>query len=149
MGDFNAKIGLNSDIKKCVGKHLVDRLTNLNGEKMMKFVEGNNLKIPSTFLKNQSVKKWTWKAQNEQMKNEIDHLIINDTRVVINVKVLADFAFSSDHKMSRSSPKLPKRVKYLNYSKQNRTNLTNYIIPTHKQREAGELLIERIQKSNF
>ncbi len=148
MGDFNAKIGNDSTFKRCIGEHTVG-ITNANGRRLINFAEANNLKAVSTFFKKKHSRKWTWKSPNGKVRNEIDHLLTNNARVVINAEVLSSFAFLSDHRICRCTFKIQdknkSRNKYLNKAE----NFSNLVIPVHMVEEANNILADKLNKSSF
>ena len=70
-------------------------------------------------------------------KNEIDHLLINDMRMVENVECLPSFKFPSDYRIIRSSLKIQRRTRYKNYKKKSFAK-TRQDYPTKKQEKRGK-----------
>jgi len=106
----------------------------------IKFPE--NPLLSGSFFKKKEIKKWTWISLNREVKNEIDHLLINDMSLVKDVKVLQKFEFASDHRMCRCTLKIPKRIKYKTYLKSNKTG--SVMVPLSKIHEARDYLKEKL-----
>jgi len=113
MGDWNGKIGRNNPGNVSVGKYVIG-IRNEAGERILELANTNNLKVANTFLKKRPEKKWTWIAPDKVTKNEIDHLLINDMRIVKNCQVLARFEFDSDHRVCRCQIQVENRIRYRN-----------------------------------
>lgn len=110
MGDFNAKIGTNTNGSASVEPYGLG-IRSCEGIRLVEFSKRNKLKIVNTFFKKREAQKWTWVASNIRVKNEIDHCLINDKSVVEDHSVLARFEFSSYHGVSRSAFQIPHRPK--------------------------------------
>lgn len=146
MGDFNAKIGTDISPSVNLGKYRIGN-TNDSGVRLVEFAMLNNLKIAESFFKSKANKKWTWKAPDGLTKNEIDHLLINDMRVVTKVATIASFNFPSDHRMVRCNIRLPRRARYYNYQRKKLKSVLN--IPPHKIDAANAEIRDRIRDSKF
>ncbi len=77
-------------------------------------------------------------------QNEIDHFLSNDSRVVINFKVLNNFQFSSNHRVGIAIIKIPSRIKYKNYRNNTTQNTNKWKIPKHKETAATEVLDQKL-----
>ena len=116
MGDWNSKIGQGEEIRGIIGPYGLGE-QNQNGEKMIEFAGSQNLKIANNFFKKHKKLKWTWMSPDSKTKNEIDHLLINDMRIVENVVCLPSFKFPSDHRITRATLKFEKRMRYKNFKR--------------------------------
>ena len=88
MGDLNAKIGINSDIKETsTGKFGLEN-RNDRGTRLVDFATYNNLKIANTFFKKRDKKRWTWRSPNDRTRNEIDYILTD------NLKNMTDTSYS-------------------------------------------------------
>lgn len=96
MGDLNAKIGAGV-AKSCLG-NFAGEDSNENGLMAINFLERGNLKVASSFFRKKAKSRWTWQAPNGVTRNEIDHLCIDDIRVVENVETISIARFNSDHR---------------------------------------------------
>lgn len=114
MGDWNSKVGQEAAIEGIKGPYGIGEM-NENGERMIEFAGSHNLKIANTFFNKDKKLKWTWMSPDGQIRNEIDHILINDLRIVSNVVCLPAFVFPSDHRIVRSTLNIKKRRRYGNY----------------------------------
>ncbi len=135
MGDFNAKIGKSDRINLGVGPELIGE-SNKNGAKLITFSNKNNLKIANTFFRKKANKRWTWASPDGLTRNEIDHLLTDNLGMVIDVKPISNFHFSSDHRPIVCKIRLAPR----RYQKLVKANLIGKMIPVHKRQEAENLL---------
>lgn len=145
MGDWNAKIGASESGVNNIGKYGLG-VRNKNGERLIEFCLNNNLKVANTFFQKKIKEKWTWRSPNNITKNEIDHMLCNDMRIVKDVSVLTGFKFSSDHRMCRSTIVIKERAKYRNCKKKEKT--MERTIPTHRMEEAREFLSSQLSNLN-
>ena len=92
MGDLNAKVG--SDNMYC------DRCgtRNENGERLIGFCNMNDFVIGGTLFPHQDIHKLTWCSPNGRDKNQIDHLMTNDTwkRSLLDVRMKRGADVGSD-----------------------------------------------------
>ena len=77
MGDANAKLGKEDVYNDVSGKHTLHELLNRNGEMLLEFALGNNLKVMSTQFQHKKIHKRTWLAPDQRTLNHIDH-VMND-----------------------------------------------------------------------
>ncbi len=70
------------------------------------------MKADTALFKEKPNRKMTWKSSNDKIKNEIDHLLVNDARVAINSEVTVSFAFPSDHRICRCTVKIQDIIKF-------------------------------------
>ena len=108
----------------------------------MSLAKTHNLKIANTLFVKKTQWKWTWESPDGRTKNEIDHFLINDARIVCNSEILSRFKFSSDHRIGRCRLKIPNRAKFKNYYKMKPKGKT--IIPLHKKQEALDSLSKEL-----
>ena len=80
----------------------------------------------------------TWVSLNNKVKNEIDHLLINNLTIMKNSEILSRFEFSSDHRIGRCCLQIPKRSEYKKWK--NKSTTKKMIIPIHKTSDAGKFL---------
>jgi len=79
---------------------------NENEDKLIEFASRNDLKIANTFFLKKHKLKWTWISPDSKTKNEIDHFLINDNRVINNIVCMPSFKFPSDHRLVRATLKV-------------------------------------------
>ncbi len=91
MGDFNAKIGRESNYLVTAGNFSSGETTNENGELLVKFAEKNRLKITNTFYKKRASKKSTSQSPDKNRRNETDYFLANDLSIVKDVTFLKSF----------------------------------------------------------
>ncbi len=87
MGDFNVKVGQNMINELSVGK-FAQGGTNENGESLVNLANKLKLSVAPSLYKKKCARKWTWKSPDGHTKNEIDHILVNDTRIVTNVEMI-------------------------------------------------------------
>jgi Reverse transcriptase (RNA-dependent DNA polymerase) len=114
MGDFNAKIGSRAQHEDDVMGSFGTGTRNLRGERLIRFCRENRLFITNTMFKKRSIRKWTWMSPDLKTKNEIDFFLTADKSNVLNVSVLNQFDFSSDHRMVRMVLRLKTKFKKFN-----------------------------------
>jgi len=149
MGDWNAKVGRSNWQSQIMGP-FGSGSKNENGEKLIKFATTNNLKITGSYFKKKMSRRWTWISPDKYTKNEIDHFLINDMRIVKDGAVLNTVSFSSDHRLCRTSLHVPYRVKYKNYRKVgNGAYTNNHIIPQDKITEANLFMKDQLNKTKW
>ncbi|XP_063391796.1 uncharacterized protein LOC134677293 [Cydia fagiglandana] len=103
MGDFNGKIGTQQQGEEAtIGNYGIGK-RNGNGERVVSMAKENNLALLSSFFKNKPERKWTWKSPDGVYKNEIDHIATNQRKVFMNVEVINQFNFYTNHRMVRAT----------------------------------------------
>ena len=120
MGDFNAHVGREREgIEAVLGAHGMGE-RNTEGERLLDFAVGNNLAIMNTFHAHRESHKWTWYRWNGEVgsyteKSMIDLIMVNDKRIVNDVKSIPSVSLDSDHrlllgKFNLESPERPRRI---------------------------------------
>lgn len=79
--------------------------------------------------------RWTWKSPDGNTRNEIDHLLTNNIRIIKNNTVLTDFSFSSDHRPVKVLVDLPIDAPIPKYGN-NQSQFRNLAIPIYARGEA-------------
>lgn len=101
MGDFNGQIGkrrTNED--KVLGPHTTGK-RNDNGQRLINFALENNLRIMNSYYKRNLNRKWTWVSPNGKIRNEIDYIITNKPRLFLNINIVNQFNYNTDHRLLR------------------------------------------------
>ncbi len=118
----------------------MERVRNERGRDLEEFTEICNLKIANIFAKQKMKRKWTWISPNFKVRNEMDHILVNDLSVIKNVATLSRFGYPSDHRISRGEIVILKRSRYKNFKKQREEG--KWIIPV-KSNKKNERRIRR------
>lgn len=143
MGDFNAKVGTNSEVwRGIVGKHGLGE-ENERGERLLNFCASNNLVVTNTwFEQRKRQRKWTWISPDGRTKNLIDFILVNK-RWKSSVLSCRSFAadVGSDHKLVLAKVKLrlkaagrKERVKCYNLDKLGDTTVKEQFMATIQSR---------------
>ncbi|CAH2217995.1 jg18738 [Pararge aegeria aegeria] len=90
---------MNSE-RKLVGPHSSGKRNN-NGQRLIDFAHEHNLFIMNTFYKIKANRKWTWISSNGNVKNEIDFIMTNKPKLFMDVSVINQLSFYTDHRMVR------------------------------------------------
>ncbi|CAG4989662.1 unnamed protein product [Colias eurytheme] len=118
MGDFNSQIGQRRKHEnKIIGPYATGN-RNDNGQRFINYALEHNLHIMNTFYKRKQERKWTWESPNGQIKNEIDFITTNKPKLFLNVEVLNNFNFFTDHRLLRGQL-------HLNAPKNSRKHIQN------------------------
>ena len=80
LGDANAKLGKEDAYNEVSGKHTLHELSNRNGEMLLEFELGNNLKVMSTQFQHKKIHKGTWPAPDQRTPNQTDHVMISSEK---------------------------------------------------------------------
>jgi len=80
LGDANAKLGKEDVYNEVSGKHTLHELSNSNGQMLLEFALGNNLKVMSTQFQHKKIHKGTWLAPDQMTRNQIDDVLINSEK---------------------------------------------------------------------
>ncbi|KAI8428464.1 hypothetical protein MSG28_007275 [Choristoneura fumiferana] len=103
VGDFNAKIGYPKPEENMImGKYGYGN-RNGRGERLIQYASEYKLSIMNTFFKKKPSRKWTWMSPNQKIRNEIDYVLTNIPKSVMNVDILNVVNFPSDHRLLRCS----------------------------------------------
>lgn len=100
------------------------------------------MKIINTFFKKLTNKNLTWRSPNGIIKNETDHFLINDSRIVLGYEILSKFQMVSDHGIARVKIKFEIKSRTANpnkYKYKQKSIANKYLMPTHKIKEANNL----------
>ena len=133
MGDFNAKVGGQTNTSEratgCFG--LGHR--NERGDTLVEWATSNNFKIMNTQFQKKAGRRWTRRSPDGHTKNEIDYIMTDNPWMVTDVTVINRINIESDHNMVMDSIKLNTRAerrKLLN--KNTRIRVDTQMIGTKK-----------------
>jgi len=112
LGDANAKLGKEDVYNEVSRKQTLHKLWNRNGEMLLEFALGNNLKVMSTQFQHKKIHKGTWLAPDQRTLNQIDHVMISSEKkeLVEDVRTMRGLHIHSDHYLLNIilNQKLPK-----------------------------------------
>ena len=99
MGDFNIKIGEGRQ-DLLVGPHWLGN-RNERGDVLMEWCEEKELVITNTWFKQHKRRLFTWKSPDEQTRNQIDYILINQRfrNAVKSCKTYPSADCNSDHNL--------------------------------------------------
>ncbi|VDP20660.1 unnamed protein product [Schistosoma margrebowiei] len=111
MGDLNAKVGIdNTAYEDIIGRHgLGER--NENGERFANLYAFNKSVIGGTTFLHKRIHKATWISPDHITENQIDHIVINKSRRIMeDVRTRRGADIASDHHLvvAKMKPKLKK-----------------------------------------
>ncbi|KAF0682285.1 craniofacial development protein 2-like, partial [Aphis craccivora] len=78
LGDLNAKVGREEIYQPTIGRESLYDKSNDNGTRLINFCMTNGLTLSSTYFPRKDIYKQTWIAPNRGVKNQIDHIIIQN-----------------------------------------------------------------------
>ena len=111
IGDLNAKVGRsNEGREKTMGKNGCGEM-NENGERLADICGLNDLVIGGTIFEHKEIHKLTWISPDGNVKNQIDHVLINGRwkHSLHNVTVKRGADVASDHHLLLATVKLQLR----------------------------------------
>jgi exonuclease III len=149
LGDVNAKLGKEPAYQKITGKHTLHEETNRNGEFLCDFAAANNMIVMSTQFQHKQIHKGTWRSPDHNIINQIDHVLVDQTKkdIIEDVRSLRGPNIDSDHFLVKTTlkqrlPNIYKR-KPTPTTKWNKTNLQS---PT-KLRQYRTLLHNKLENT--
>ena len=133
MGDFNAKVGGQTNTSEratgCFG--LGQR--NDRGDTLVEWATSNNLMIMNTQFQKKTGTIWTWTSPEGHTKNEIDYIMTDRPSMVTDVTVINRINIGSDHRMVMGSITLNTRAEMGTLlNKNTRTRVDTHMIGTKK-----------------
>ena len=81
LGDFNAKLGREDNLKLTVGNESLDQDNIDNGIRIVKLATSKNLVVKSTMFLHQNIHKYTWTSPDGKTHNQIYHILIDKRRL--------------------------------------------------------------------
>lgn len=113
LGDFNARVGSNTNAwPDVLGPHGVGSM-NDNGQRLLELCTSHKLCIPSSFVEGSIWSKMTWQHPRSKRWHQLDHVIIQKTHLqdLTHVRSMHSADCDTDHSLVRSKIKLnPKRI---------------------------------------
>lgn len=99
MGDFNAKVGREEMYQPTIGRESLHHKSNDNGTRLIYFYMTNGLMLSSTYFPKNDIYKQIWVLPNQVVKNQIDHIMIQNKQkgCIQNVRCYRDADADSDH----------------------------------------------------
>ena len=80
LGYFNAKVGRDNIFKPTIGNEILHQDNNDNGVRIVNFATSKNLVLKSTMFPHRDIYKHTWTSPDGKTHNQIDHILIGDSR---------------------------------------------------------------------
>ena len=102
MGDFNAKVGMRNGDELRVGSYGFGQ-RNPRGQRLVDFLEKEDLYLMNSFFQKRPVKKWTWMSPDGSTRNEIDFIMTTKKRIFSDVSVISKVKTGSDHRIVRGT----------------------------------------------
>ena len=133
MGDFNAKVGGQTNTSERVTEWFGLGQRNERGDTLVEWATSKNFKIMNTQFQKKAGRRWTWRSPDGNTKNEIDYIKTDKPSMVTDVTVINRVNIGSDHRMVMGSITLNTRAerrKLLN--KNTRTRVDTQMIETKK-----------------
>ena len=133
MGDFNAKVGGQTNTSERVIGCFGLGQRNERGDTLVEWATSKNFKIMNTQFQKNAGRRWTWISPDGNTKNEIDYIMTDKPSMVTDVTVTNRVNIGSDHRMVMGSITLNTRAerrKLLN--KNARTRVDTQMIGTKK-----------------
>ncbi len=112
MGDFNARVGTDSDVWNCIGSHGVGKM-NDNGLLLLEMCDELDLCITNTMFKHKGDHTTTWMHPRSKQWHLIDYVITRkrDMKDVCNVMSFHNSECWTDHALVRTKVKFQIRPK--------------------------------------
>jgi hypothetical protein len=77
LGDFNAKVGIESIFRPTVGNESLHQDSNDSGVRIVNFATSKNLVVKNTMFQHRNIHKYTCTSPDMQTHNQIDHILID------------------------------------------------------------------------
>ena len=108
MGDFNARVGKNSDVwKDVLGKHGVGKC-NDNGRLLLEFCSELGMTITNSLFQQKDRYKTTWRHPRSKHWHLLDYILVRqkDRSDVLHTRVLPSADCDTDHRLVRAKVRL-------------------------------------------
>jgi endonuclease/exonuclease/phosphatase family metal-dependent hydrolase len=80
LGDLNAKLGMESILKPTIGNESLQKISNDNGVRVVKFAASKNLIVKSTMFPHRNIHKFARISPDGKTQSQIDHILISRKR---------------------------------------------------------------------
>jgi hypothetical protein len=77
FSDFNVKVGGDYTFKLTIGNESLQKISNVNGVRVVNFATSRNLVVKSTVFPHCNIHKYAWTSPEGKAHNQIDHVLIN------------------------------------------------------------------------
>ena len=135
MGDFNARVGRDSNTWKCLGRHGVGKM-NSNGLLLLQLCEEFDLRIANTCFQHKGDHITTWMHPRSKTWHLIDYIIVRNRDIsdVCNVKSFHGCECWTDHALVRAKLhiKVVPKSRHYNYKVPKRLNISKLADPNVK-----------------
>jgi len=109
IGDLNAQVGQEEELRPDSGRFSAHQHTNENGLRLIDFATSKNMAIRSTFFQHSFQYRYTWRSP-QQTESQIDHILIDGRHFsdITDVRTYRGANIDSDHYlvMVKLRPKL-------------------------------------------
>ena len=106
MGDFNAKVGGQTNTsERATGCFGMDQ-RNERGDTLLEWVTSKNFKIMNKQFQKNVERRWTWRSSDGHTRNEIDYIMTDK----LSMTVINRVTIGSDHMMIMGSIALNTRA---------------------------------------
>ena len=141
IGDMNAKVGRdNQGIENVMGVEGLGEVANENGAHFISFCTANHLVIGGTLFQQKDIHKYTWTSPCGQVRNQIDHIAINQERkrTLRNVRSYRGADIGSDHQLLIATLKLKLKAPNRNIDRVPRYDTAKLLEDEHREAFAIE-----------
>ena len=105
MGDFNAKVGGQTNTSEMATGCFGLGQRNERGDTLVEWATSKNFKIMNTQFQKKAGRRWTWRSPDGNTENDIDYIMTDKPSRVTDVNI------GSDHRMVMGSITLNTRAK--------------------------------------
>ncbi|KAL4130807.1 hypothetical protein QTP88_008189 [Uroleucon formosanum] len=141
LGDFNAKIGQEVVYRPTIGKESLFRISNDNGTRLVNFAMTRSMIVSNTTFPH----KETWISPSGQIKNQINHVIVDRRfkRYVMDVRSMSGSSAMSDHFIVRAKIKLRLSVEW----RKNTVSIKRFSIEDLKNQEINRQYKNKLKET--
>ena len=82
MGDFNAKVGRQTNTPERATRVFGLGQRNERGDTLVEWATSNNFKIMNTQFQKKAWRRWTWRSPDGHTRNEIDYIMTDKPSMV-------------------------------------------------------------------
>ena len=103
MGDFNAKVGGQTNTSERVTGCFGLGQRNERGDTLVEWATSKNFKIMNTQFQKKTGRRWTWRRPDGHTRNEIDYIMTDKPSMVTDVTVINRINIGNYHRMVMGS----------------------------------------------